>query len=79
MEILTFIALIAIGLIFGKINEARHYKSIIAREEKYKNVFILNDRDSKLLPISDAGFICETTVVSIDFFKKIVAGFINFF
>lgn len=79
MELIIFITLVILGLVFWKINESRHYKSIVEREEKYKHIFVMNDTDARNFSLTGGELIYGSTAVSIDYFKKIVAGFINFF
>ncbi len=81
MEFIIFLILVACGLIFGKIAEKKHYKSILEREEKYKNIVILSDKDLKNIKnIEGEGvLITRGPVVSIDFFKKLMSAFVNFF
>lgn len=79
MELIIFIVLFALGLIFWKLNESRHYKSIKQREETYKNIFVINDTDARSFNLTQGELLYGSTAVSVDYFKKIVAGFINFF
>lgn len=80
-EILFFIGITACGLIFGSIIEKRHYSSIQEREQKFKNIVILSDTDLKEAGNTEWNGIMMTggTAVSIDAFKKLMAGFVNLF
>ena len=79
-DILFFLALIMIGYISGTIIEKRHFKSLLKREEEmlYLPTIALkkplNDNDIERSMLVDG-----SVVISIDFFKKFVAGLINFF
>lgn len=79
-EIGFFVALLVIGYISGTIVEKRHYSSIREREEALKSLPTialkrpLNDEN-----ISACRLVNGSVVISIDFFKKFLAGLINFF
>lgn len=81
MELLIFIIITACWLFFGKYIEKKHYASIIEREEKYKWVVVLSDKDLRGIKNVQGEWILlnEGTVVSIDAFKKLMAGFVNLF
>jgi uncharacterized protein YbjQ (UPF0145 family) len=79
---LTFIiSLIAIGYIFGTLAEKRHYRSIEQREEALlhlpaitaKNVGVDDNKVKK------AEMVCGSAVISVDYFKRILAGLRNIF
>ena len=80
MDIIIFIVLILTGFIVGSILESNHYKSIIKREEEFINLPTialktpLNEEN-----ISKIVLVTGSTVISIDYFKKILAGFRNIF
>ena len=80
-EIIVFVCITGCGLIFGTIIEKRHYTSIIEREEKFKNIIILSDTDLKEAGTTEGDGMLMTggTAVSIDAFKKLMAGFVNLF
>ena len=60
--------------------EQKHYKSIIARENNYKDIAILSDRDTKTMSLKwDWELFSDCTVVAIDAFKKFIAFFIGIF
>lgn len=75
-----FVLLLVIGYISGTIVEKRHYNSIREREEAFKSLPTtilekpLNEED-----ISSCRLVNGSMVISIDFFKKFLAGLINFF
>lgn len=82
MEFIFFIIITLLGLFVGKHIEKKHYASILEREEKYKNIVILSDKDTRgMKNIQDDNqlLITETTVVSIDAFKKLMATLVNIF
>ena len=63
-----------IGFIFGRINEKKHYKSIIDREKKYQHILLFNE---KLPPPHLSGqpfhLVDGSVVMSGDYFKQIIA------
>lgn len=81
MEFIIFLILVACGLIFGKMAEKKHYKSILEREEKTKNIVVLSDKTLKWIKNTSWETILITagTVIAIDYFKKLMSSFVNFF
>ncbi len=71
--ILLFLALIGLGFFFGRINEARHFAYLDAREAKLAHItvsttkHIPNDTNTSL-------FVNGNAVISIDYFKRIGAA-----
>jgi uncharacterized protein YbjQ (UPF0145 family) len=80
MTNLTIICtLIVLGYVFGKIAEARHYRSIQARETK---LLMLPTTSSKrpigiLSGIHGAHLVQGSVVVSVDYFKRLLAALRN--
>lgn len=84
MDIIIFIgftfALAVIGLIFGKINEKRHYRSIEKREEQYRHILLFNEKvPSPAVSGQPFYLVSGSVVMSGDFFKQMVAGLIKIF
>jgi len=80
IEIIIFLSLIIIGYIAGSWIEARHYRSIGEREELFVNlptIALKNplNRDN----ITEVRLVMGSTVISIDYFKMIMAGLRNIF
>lgn len=74
ISLITFISLFLIGLIFGQINEARHFARLSKEEEAYSHIKVFN---IKTLPdglAPDAALVTGNIVVAIDYFKKIAAS-----
>ncbi len=80
-DIILFLVIILCGLVIGSLLEKKHYTSIIEREKKYKNIIIVSDNDLKGAKNIDWDGVLMSgwTAVSIDAFKKLMAGFVNFF
>jgi uncharacterized protein YbjQ (UPF0145 family) len=81
MEQLIFsIVLLILGYGVGSFLESKHYKSIRQREEELKRVPVLmveevfNPDEVKEVRLVDG-----QVVISIDYFKKFVAGLVNIF
>ena len=69
------VSLLAIGLIIGRFNEKRHYRSIHERE---RNFLEIPTTDLKHVPevekVEEAVMVHGSVVISIDYFKRFVAG-----
>jgi uncharacterized protein YbjQ (UPF0145 family) len=78
IELIIFVSLLLVGYIFGQMIEQSHYRSILKREALLRNIPLIA---SKKLP--DEFTPCTTSlvsgnvVISVDFFKKFVAGLRN--
>lgn len=78
IDLIIFIGLLLAGYIFGQMLEQYHYRSIRTRESLLRNIPLIA---SKKLP--DEFTPCTTqlvagnVVISVDFFKKFVAGLRN--
>ena len=74
-DLIALVILLAVGYVFGRIAELHHYKSIIRREQKYRNVVAIA---SKIPPIGeqlDASILVSgSVVISVDYFKRFLAG-----
>ncbi len=76
-----FLILLTLGFVFGKLAESRHYRSIHAREEMFLHIPTtsckkpMGDRAS----IGQAQLVYGHVVISIDYFKQVLAGLRNFF
>ena len=73
-ELISFLFLLGLGLIFGKLAEGRHYKTILEREEKYRATPLLNyAEDYEINKVKDSFLVFGSAVISVDFFKQIVS------
>ncbi len=73
MEVfLPFLVLVGLGFFFGRMNEARHFRSLNAREAELAHITVSN---TKQMPygMTDSMFVDGNVVVSIDYFKRIGA------
>lgn len=79
-EIGLFLLLLVVGYVSGSLIEKRHYKQIRQKEEEFKTLPVI----ALKRPLNEDGIVsCRlvngSVVISIDFFKKFLAGLINFF
>jgi uncharacterized protein YbjQ (UPF0145 family) len=74
-DFVFFLILIVVGYTAGRIQEARHYKSIRARENTLGGITVFSNRFPPRLPAPhDAVLVSGSVVVSEDYFKQAVAG-----
>src|SRR5262245_13712136 len=77
-ELVVFVALFAVGYVFGRWNEKRHYASIRARETALAGVTVFSNR---FPPVSaqrvDTALVSGSVVIAEDYFKNVVSGLYN--
>lgn len=74
------IALVLLGFVVGRVLEARHYASIREREAKYLQVPVVSfENGYPDRPIRAVRLATGAVVVSIDHYKRFLAGFRLFF
>jgi uncharacterized protein YbjQ (UPF0145 family) len=73
VSLLVFLFLLALGYFFGRMNEARHFRYLDQREAELAYISVSN---TKQVPdgMSVSQFVDGNVVVSIDYFKRILAG-----
>lgn len=75
-----FLVLMTIGYFSGKSAEKRHYQSILAREREFVNLpAVTLKRADDERPVAEAKLVSGSVVISVDYFKRFVAGLRNFF
>ena len=75
-----FLVLMTIGYFSGKSAEKRHYQSILAREREFVNLpAVTLKRTDDERPVAEANLVSGSVVISVDYFKRFVAGLRNFF
>ena len=79
-DLIVFATLLLLGYIFGSIAESRHYKSIRKREEVFATLPTIALK-TPLSPnnINSSKLVAGNVVISIDYFKKFLAGLRNIF
>lgn len=82
MEQLIILAiLISLGYFFGRSAEKRHYKSILAREKKglHQSVSSRKRPSAADVPVARSHLVSGSVVISVDYFKRMLAGLRNIF
>ncbi len=77
MKLIGFLILLAVGYIVGTWNERRHYRSIEARERDSLHIPAVTLRKNTSLyagEILRVRMVYGNAVISVDYFKRIVAG-----
>lgn len=71
--IIVFLVFLSVGFIFGRINEANHFRDLARREAELKYITVSN---VKTPPegYGQSEFVSGSVVISIDYFKRIAAG-----
>jgi len=79
-DLVVFVILLLLGFGFGTAIEKRHYKSIRKREAEWVHLpTIMLKKPLDPENISHIRLVNGSVVISIDFFKKFVAGLVNIF
>lgn len=79
-DLVVFVVLLLLGFGFGTAIEKRHYKSIRKREAEWVHLpTIMLKKPLDPENISHIRLVNGSVVISIDFFKKFVAGLVNIF
>jgi uncharacterized protein YbjQ (UPF0145 family) len=75
LDLIVFVGLIALGFFFGRAAEKKHYKSIRKREQELRKVLVLTEKTlPKQLENCDGKLVTGCVVISVDYFKTLVAG-----
>lgn len=78
MELIIFLALLALGYFMGTMAERRHYKSIEEREEEFLNLpSVTLKKVDEPERIDQAHLVSGNAVISVDYFKRFLAGLRN--
>lgn len=75
IDLIIFIILMGLGFFIGRMREAKHYRSIRARESELLNLPSIATKNlpSEFEPCNTQ-LVSGNVVISVDFFKKFVAG-----
>jgi uncharacterized protein YbjQ (UPF0145 family) len=81
INLLIFIGLILLGFVAGMIAEKRHYRSIESREKAYLDLPAMTMKrvDFPIERIKSVEMVYGSAVISIDYFKRILASLRNIF
>jgi uncharacterized protein YbjQ (UPF0145 family) len=79
-DLVVFFVLVAVGYVFGRRNEARHFADLRRRELASLALPVLTSAHvDPAWTIEDATLVTGIAVVSIDYFKYVAASLRNFF
>lgn len=80
-EIIIFIILAVLGYTAGTIAERKHYRSIETRERHYLNLPAVTTKNEsfKDSDVEKAILVSGNAVISLDYFKRVLAGLRNIF
>jgi len=80
-DLIIFLILIVVGYIAGTLAEKRHYRSIRKRENAFLNLpaVTMKDVDYPGEKVKSAQMVYGSAVISIDYFKRMLAGLRNTF
>jgi uncharacterized protein YbjQ (UPF0145 family) len=80
-SLIVLVFLLVLGYVAGSVAEKRHYRSIEKREADLAGGPIVTEvvLTPKNRPIKRAVLVSGSVVISIDYFKRILAGLQNFF
>ncbi len=75
-DLIVLVTLIAIGYFTGRYFEARHYRSIMEREERYRQLPIvtMEEMEEEGREIQFARLASGSVVISIDYFKRFLSS-----
>lgn len=73
-DLLILLLLLVLGYFFGQMAEKKHFRSIIKREEEYRQILTF----AKRFPLTNEGdqkaaLVGGNVVISVDYFKRFVA------
>ncbi|MEW8223626.1 MAG: YbjQ family protein [Candidatus Thiodiazotropha taylori] len=78
IDLIILVTLLALGYGFGSYAESRHYKSIIARENRLRHIPAVTSRFPPMNNNSrDAELVSGSVVISVDYFKRFIAALRN--
>lgn len=73
-----FVFLLLTGFWFGGRAEKKHYASIFEREDQLRDIVVLTGRRPPSQNVwTDGSLVCGNVVISVDYFKTVVAGLRN--
>ncbi|HEY5998400.1 MAG TPA: YbjQ family protein [bacterium] len=79
-DLIVFLTLVLTGYVFGRVNEAAHYRSIRNRERASRRMAVHCAKTvDPAWDVAGARLVTGSTAVSVDYFKRVAAGLRNFF
>jgi uncharacterized protein YbjQ (UPF0145 family) len=74
VPLLLPLVLLAVGFVTGRITEARHYRSIHEREQRWHGIPATTTRVPFELPVERSELVVGSVVISVDYMKRFLAG-----
>lgn len=75
----SFLTFLVLGFVFGRIAEARHYKSLARREAELSDIRVFSDRNIPNKYRRHKGLVMGSVVLSNDYFQLMLAWFRGIF
>jgi len=81
IELYILLALVTLGFFVGQFLEKRHYRSIYARERELVDLITTSSKHpvGQIPTITDRRLVQGSVVVSVDYFKRLLAALRNVF
>ncbi|RTZ60266.1 MAG: YbjQ family protein [Gammaproteobacteria bacterium] len=77
-DLYIFLILLALGFTIGTTVEKRHFRSLIRREAEHADLLLIASKlPTPDLKISESHLVGGNAVISVDYFKRFVAGLRN--
>ncbi len=77
-DLIVFVSLLALGYIIGQAVEKRHYRSLRSREAALRDIAAIATKFlPEDMPVNETRMVAGSVVISVDFFKRFVAGLRN--
>lgn len=78
-NLIVFLILLALGYISGHLIEKSHYRNIIQRERVLRKLPSFTCKTLPKISNMDNALVAGNVVISVDYFKRFLAGLRNFF
>jgi uncharacterized protein YbjQ (UPF0145 family) len=76
----VFLALLSVGLLFGRAAERRHFRELVRREAELRAILVFNERRPPAdRDFRSAALVVGSVVIAEDYFKRIAASLRSFF
>ena len=81
IDLYFLLGLVTLGFVVGQYLEKRHYRSIHEREHQLVNLVTTTSKRpvGNIPTVTDGRLVQGSVVISVDYFKRLVAGLRNFF
>lgn len=79
LGIIFFVVFLGVTYVIGKSIESKHYSSLIKEEAEFSNLPAVTSKKIEQGNVLDSTLVVGSVVISGDYFKKVLAGLLNFF